>query len=482
MSCLVKAVFVVDRPELIYYYGGGSDEKERINESNLIQGVVDFALFCSASKSSRQDPVTIETDNLWFLVKSMESLCCDGDDFNLQVCFVFDKESVTSTSTAHSILNRFIDLYFLLHGSLAHQIKSLQIPPSSTLDDFVPSFLAAECLTSKSIDPAIRYAPVDRHAFVAVHSLGLELLTEFENHVSHFAVCYKGFLISTSLEPELFTSLYSYLVMDSCTGSVSHSKLLKHPYGRISTPAVVPGGGSSSFGRCNFLDMENASTGFLFGPTGNGTASVFCPLVYLKDSKNKQSKHFLCVYLINSFMIVLLLNSVSDFEVFNRIEHMFTENNSFNDEIIPLVRSDFAKSSAVPANPAVDFTYRNLLNKSLIMSDKTEFRDDNSARKRSIFSKSFFYSFMDRTNTKNHLDLVTMEDPVKSQILEVAKKFNQISNIAVKKSSAEGWRVFTRRGPFREIEFHFKDPKTPLWKVNAEIEHVFRRQFDSIFL
>ena len=471
-SSIVRAVILFDPSredltdsKLVYYYGGSLDESERRNESNLIQGVVDFAFFCSNGSSDMSDPVTIETEYLIFLVNVLEA--------SLRICLVFLNKDRISLSSGKSIMNKFITTYFLLHGSISDQ-SSKGIPLSSSMDDFVPAFVAAESSRSKSIESAIRYAPVDRHAFLAVHSLGLEILDEFKNQISHFAFLFKGFLISTSLEPDLLAPLYAYLVMDSCNGSVSNTKLLKSPYGRISTPAVVPGGGSSSFGRCNVFDSENSSHGFLFGPTGGGGAGVFCPLVYLQNN----TKRYLCVYLINSFMVVLLLQSISDFELFKRIENVFTDNHVFDDEIVPLVRSDFAKSITDLANPSFEFTYRNLINKSLIISDNCMNGGD---RKRSLLSRTFLYPFSDRNVSKSP-DMHGYEDPLRYKIFELAKNFDRISNISVKKSSSEGWRIFTRRGPFREVEFFFRDPKTPLWKVNAEIENVFRHKFDSIFL
>jgi hypothetical protein len=265
--------------------------------------------------------------------------------------------------------------------------------------------------------------------------------------------------------------------MDSHSGSVSNSKLLNSPYGRINSPAVVEGGGSSSFGRCNFFDSDNSSNGFLFGPTGGGS-SVFCPEIHLRDG----SSHFLCVYVINNFMIVVLLRNLNNFELFKSIELFFTENSAFNDEIIPLVRSDFAKSANSSPNFAFDFTYRNLVNKSLIASDRNTFGEHNRKEKKpSFFSRSFLYPFTDRFASGTP-DTLRFEDLVKCKIADVAKKFNDISNISVKKSTNDGWRVLRRSGLFREVDFHFNDPKTPLWKINTEIQYVFRHKFDSIFL
>lgn len=135
--------------------------------------------------------------------------------------------AITVKSVAVNLLNKFISYYELLHGPLTLQIDA-GYSLADTFDDYVPCYIGAE---GGTVPHGIRYAPVDRHCIVATHSLGLEMLYEFSEFISEYAIMYKGHLISSSIAPESLVSLYSYLVLCSRTGSVSNTKLLNPPTG-----------------------------------------------------------------------------------------------------------------------------------------------------------------------------------------------------------------------------------------------------------
>jgi hypothetical protein len=451
--------------KMLYYYSPEVVEVgDRRNQSNLLQGVVEFGSFIDSPAEPAQShskSFSVDTEQLSIEILQVEQ--------GLFLAIVVGKPN--SGDSAQFLL-RFYAYYKLLHGTFRDQLAS-RIPLSSTLDDFTPCFVAAECGPTRALPIAIRYAPIEPHSLVSVHALGLELACEFENWIIGFAMLFKGFLVSTSIRPEALAPLFTYLVMNPVTGDVSNTKLLKPPYGRIGTPAIARGGGSSAFGRCNYFDSENSSHGFLFGPTGAGE-SVFCPHVVLEDG----TSGYLVAYIINGLMAVAVVRSVTEFAPFRRFENFFTDNNELNDEVVPLLRSDFAKVQNV-AKEQFDFVYLNSVNKALIPHDASA---ASAAMKKgqSFFSGRFLYPFNDKGK---RIDAATPEDTEISAAIErLAESSPDIAEIAVKASSNKGWKVFIRRGKQRQVSFDFKESKVPLWKVDADIANFLQVKFESVML
>ena len=450
--------------KLIFYHSSVPiDASERRNQSNLIQGVVDFSRFVKypGGCDNKTDPLTVETDMFMFVVRQVEP--------DIYVCMCFDRNAI-SLVVAKNFLERFYDVYFLLHGRIRDRL-------TVSMDDFVPAYISAETIGSlaKNIPTAIRYAPVEAHALVSVHSLGLELMSEFQAYFSDFAILYRGFLVSSSIDPHSLAPLYSYLAMSSASGEVSNIKLLRPPYGRIGTPAAMESdGGSSSFGRCNYFDVDNSSHGFLFGPTGAGEA-VFAPRVYLRSL----TEGYLVSFLINGVMVVVVSRQVPEYVTLKRLETFLSDNNEFNEETLSLLRTDFTKSMAQTNHENFDLVYVNKVSKSLISFESTQGRKDMK-RASSFFTSRFMYPFNDRNNTgKNEAE---DHNNVWSNIDHLTDACNDVSQIAVKQSSEEGWKVFMRRGKDREMRFDFRDAKIPLWKVHSDIANFLKVKFVSVAL
>lgn len=451
---------VADAKLLYYYSPDFVDPSDRRNQSNLLQGIVEFGSFIDSpadTAASYSKPFSVDTENSVIAIQQVEA--------NVFLCIVVSNLALCDT---HTILHHLYSYYKLLHGSIWDQ-KTL----SGTMDDFLPNFFAAELGANQRLAPiAIRYAPIDAHALVAVHALGLELICEFESWILGFGFFFKGFLVSSSFVPDAFAPLFAYLVMNATTAAVSNTKLLRPPYGRIGTPAIA-GGGSSAFGRCNYFDSDNYSHGFLFGPTGVGE-SVFCPQVELNDG----TKGYLVAYIINGLMAVLVVRSNTQFGTFKRFENFLTDNHELNDEIIPLLRSDFAKAHN-GGKEQFDFEYLNGVNKSLIPHD-SHAATAGLKKSQSFFSGRFLHAFNDKGK---RTDSVAGEDiEVSAAIERLADSNDEISQIAVKAASNKGWKVFVRRGQQRQIRFDFKDSKIPLWKVDVEIAHFLQVKFESIML
>ena len=459
---------------LLYYYSAGVqvDRAEQRSQASLIQGVVDFATFVSTGggeKPESNEPVAVETEQLRYLIKEIEK--------NVFLTICFDRVGVTE-SVCNTVFDRFSQYYFLLHGSVTTQL-SRGFSLNLTMDDFVPSFIAAEASgVTRSVPLAIRYAPVDAHALVSVHALGLELLTEFnKTSICDFAILYRGFLVSSSIEPDSLAPLYAYLTQSPVTGDISNVKLLRPPYGRIGTPAAVEvGGGSSAFGRCNYFDADNNSNGFLFGATGAGEG-IFSPKIYLRNN----TEGFLIAYLINGMMVVALSREIPSFVTLKRLETFLSDNNELNDETLPLLRSDYAKAMAAKGE-GFDFVYLNKVSKSLIPIECALSRKDMK-RASSFFTSRFMYPFADKTgNSAKTAAEDTREEELDSNINMLASTCEDISQISVKAGSNDGWKVFVRKGKDREMRFDFKDPKLPLWKVNSDISNFLKVKFESVAL
>ena len=459
--------------KLLYYYPCDSTRVEdRRNQSNLIQGVLEFAKYCrNDPKTANTDIFEISTSQLFILVKQYSPTS------SVHICIVFGAS--IKKSMAVNLLNKFISYYELLHGPLTQQLDA-GYSLADTFDDYVPCYIGAE---GGTVPQGIRYAPVDRHCIVATHSLGLEMLYEFSEFISEFAIMYKGHLISSSLAPESLVNLYSYLVLCSRTGTVSNTKLLNPPYGRISTPAISPGGGSSAFGRSNFFDLQNSSDGFLFGPTGVGE-SVFAPGVWINGKMKK-----LVAYLVNGLMLCCLTETTAVYAQIARIKKFIDENHEV-DEIFALVRSDFAKYNSAQrvAPQGLDYMYMNHVNKSLVISDKPEKSSTRSYSVGNLLGSRLIAPFSAQAKINNSptpqivpLPDSIMADPVTQSISELVHMHPDISNVSVKPSSSEGWRIFTRRGD-RSIMFEFKDPKVPLWKVSTEVDGFVNNNFESIYV
>ena len=460
---------------LLYYYASVHVEpQDRRSQSSLIQGVVEFTKFVRQSDpvGDETEPLYIETDQLLYLVTPMTD--SEGKIF---LAIIFDRAMIRSKKYAKMILQRFQTYYHLFHGNVESQMKA-GFSLGMTMDDFVPSFISAETQLSSSIKMApiaIRYAPVGAHALVAVHSLGLELLTEFQPTISGFAILYRGFLVSSSVEAHSLVALYSYLALNTMSGDVSNTKLLRPPYGRIGTAAIAPGGGSSAFGRCNFFDAENSSHGFLFGPTGSGEA-VFSPQIFFPSEKGSR---YLVAYIINGVMVIVFTRESPEFTFLKRLEAYLTDNSEFSEETLSLLRTDFAKAVETSGSTDEKFNvvYFNNQTKSMIPFDSSSSQGKDFKRSASLFAARFLTPFGSRIIQEG-----SQGEDVAANIDMLIDENPDIANVSVKASSNDGWKVFIRRGKDREIRFDFKDSKVPLWKVNSEISHFLNVRFDSVAL
>ena len=409
--------------KLLYYYNESSfpTAYDKRTQSSLLEGVFGFAKFCQNSTTSSTCPLIMETAKYRFIVSEVEP--------SIYISLIYDVLAVESACV--DIFEIFKKYFYLLHGSIRDLIQNEHL---DSMDDFVPCFVKS--VTDVFPKFGIRYAPVERHAFVAVHSLGMELLYEFDQ-VDEFAIFYRGLFISSSMDPETVCPLYHYLVTTP-RGTVCNTKLAEPPFGRIGTPAILPGGGSSSFGRSNAMIKEN---GFLFGPTGEGEG-VFCPLVFLQTSAG-----YLCVYILNGLMFVFVLKSVSNFSVFKRIEKYLSENNEITYEILPLLNTSVVNSCGK------HLWFINKVNMSIVSEEiSTQY--------------GFLWSLV--------------KQPPSKSTMQICHPTNAIE-FAYKPATNEGWHVFRNKNQ-REFVVRLADHKMPLWKVNGEIERLIAEKFNATYM
>lgn len=422
----------------------------------LMQGVIDFVGFCRNGVPENDGDHYIVTTELHVVVmRRVETRVV------LAVSF---KRGEVGNRRGKNLFEKFYSQYVLLHGGFEMQ-QQQGFPLRDTLDDFVAAFTAAET-TSQDLFAGIKYAPVERHAFLAVHALGMEIVSEYVS-VKNFLILFNGLLVSTGLDPVVAAPLYHYLAVEG-NGNVSNKKLTRPPYGRISTPAVLPGGGSSSFGRCIRL---TGTKGFLFGTDDEGNS--FCPLVYLA-----QEAYYLCAYLLDGLMFVFLLDSTNkpDNTLFTKLAHQLSSNLDIPRDVVPLLESDMKHAQADDNDPSVvpfEFTYRNPLNESVIGGDPKKMSHAKS--------KWAMIPFGGASKRLSAPDPV--RESLKDRMHALMGSDDEVVEVSVKTGSNEGWMHASRGVTGREIliDMH-KDPKVPLWKALEEIDTFTSSRFSTVFL
>eukprot|EP00914_Ancora_sagittata_P009763 GHVO01018517.1.p1 GENE.GHVO01018517.1~~GHVO01018517.1.p1 ORF type:complete len:496 (+),score=53.69 GHVO01018517.1:138-1490(+) len=182
---------------------------------------------------------------------------------------------------------------------------------SMLLSDFIPSYL-----TSLNIQKLHISCATDGVSMAMIHAQGVlecrRLFNLLRGKFKAIRLCsllYTCYILHSEISLEDMRPLYSYLV--SSNGIRTIFKLTKEPFARLPTSATETGGGSSSFGRTNPIDIgadntaRKANSSFLLGVSRScHETSIFMPDIYLSDG----SVCKLCVLLVNSFMVVLLLD------------------------------------------------------------------------------------------------------------------------------------------------------------------------------
>ena len=456
--------------KLRYYYPSESTPiEDRRNISSILRGVLEFATFCANGTVAEGSFLKINSSNVFTIMKKVEA--------NILLGIVFDK--FESDYTAERLFMKFYETYYLLHGLIGNQANL-----SDTFEDFIPSFIDTETVVGEASTctlNGVRYAPIERHGFVAMHAIGCEILAEFEKEISDFFILFSGHLVSMSFTPEMFRPLYNYLVMNGRDGSVDNGKLSVPPYGRIGTPAALPGGGLSSYGRSN--KFVNRS-GWLLGPTGQGDC-VYCPHVYLGGSSEGSP---LGVFVLQELLFGFTFKATS-ITVFKKIEKFLTDNNELNKEILPLVRNDFMLSQSVSAaetDDPIGYVYRNTVNQSGMFSgtrqakQSPELSSSSAAKKILRSATSLLYPFTATPPLDSSSEKQTVELRDKMQYMMMVR--DDVGEIAVKRSTHEGWRVSRRSQSGRDIFYAFKNPRIPLWKALIDIEQFNTSRFNSVYI
>jgi len=465
--------------KLIYYFPSETTPiEDRRNQSSMIRGMIDFSVFCSNGQIA---DITKE----YFKVRSSNNFIIAKNIGGIFLAIVFDFSSGVTEQYCMQMYGNFLSIFHLLHGPI--QSLSANGTLSDMLDDFVPSYVAAESSgDAKNIFfTGIRYAAVDRHGFVGMHALNLEILANHETEILESIILFDGNLVCSSLSPERLRPLYEYLVMNTRTGAVDHAKLSVSPYGRIGTPAALPGGGSSSFGRSNRFS-ENS--GWLFGPTGEGEC-VFCPSVHVvPESSSDVTGQPMAAFVISKLMFIFLFapGKKQTFSTFREIEIFLTDNNELHKEILPLLVQDAAAANAADLkeqSSSLEFTYLNKLNQSMMCSVGSNGIKQNTthAGPRKFWS-SMTANFIIRSNPSSNGTTEMMSEQLSGRMRGMIADRDDVFEIAVKLSPNDGWQLVKKSKSDREMFFKFKNPKFPLWKILEDIEVVSETRFSSVYI
>eukprot|EP01069_Polyplicarium_translucidae_P009415 Polyplicarium_translucidae@DN3316_c0_g1_i17.p1 len=214
------------------------------------------------------------------------------------------------------------------------------------LNDFAPPFLRSvdvKKTAMAALAGGLQKANLHPEGYLLYQRL-LDVLRQQFPAVRLCALLYSSYVLHSELRGEDMQALYSYLV--SSNGVRSMLKLTRQPFGRPPTRASEPGGGSSSYGRTNRIELPlpepavsepltRQTSGkfgsFLLGPSRRGdtsddpsdsSRSIFLPDVFLSDGSTCK----LCVSLVDNFMLVLLLDSqdpkLFDAETFGLVEDL----------------------------------------------------------------------------------------------------------------------------------------------------------------
>lgn len=293
--------------KILYYSPSSASVEEKRSQVGLLEGIIAFAAMFQGEESVRSNgPLrSLRTKQLAFSILEVEphtwmvlvmrhaQVSPEGSRGSAEP--VYDEER-PSDSTLQAILKNCHSILRLLHGEIQSFVRSKSLDKlSDLLEDFIPAFLETVDTTDMGIFQELdgfRYGPVERNTCVTIHCF-LDKLQEQFPQIRHSALLYNAHLIYSSCSLDDLVVLYGYLV--SFNGAVSNLKLNRVPFGRLTTAASQPGGGSSSFGRAFLLSDEDD---YLLG---SARGSVFVPTVHLLETAGQ-----LVVLTFRGIMLVLI--------------------------------------------------------------------------------------------------------------------------------------------------------------------------------
>jgi len=353
------------------------------------------------------------------------------------------------------------EVFRLLHGTIDSFVQRYSRQSLvDLLEDFVPAYLDTVDVEETGIFAqldGIHYGPVERTTFLRIEQTLLRLQTKFPI-INHVALLYKAHLIFTGISLNDMNILYTYLV--SFRGQVSNTKLNTAPFGRISTAASQPGGGSSSFGRAHLVGEE----GFLFGRSrdpkrSNSSSSIFVPTVYLQDGGTAK----LVALMYHGIMVLCLIDASApvDLKFLDELKAALTQHDSEEDgmtlvELHPLISQEF--DTIMNEVEEYKFLYHNKSNHALRLSNNIATWGGPGNPK----SAAMYHGWS------------TMQQALQGSSGESFREINI-------KFGDKGWMV-AKRSLERNFYLLLDDPRMSLSKCQEEVARFASIHFQNIFV
>ncbi|KAJ1613146.1 hypothetical protein OJ253_232 [Cryptosporidium canis] len=350
-----------------------------------------------------------------------------------------------------SILDRFIETFFLLHGEIMNVKKNLKY----VLEDFVPAFIDTIDLNTLSITTSMNgfyFAPVERQVQISVINL-VENMIQNKKEISHISILFDAHMLYSTLDPLSSKVLYNYLVMHN--GVATNDKLCNAPYGRFPIlSSLETNCGFSTFGRSNKISNE----GFIFGPISeldnSKAGSVFSPQIFLPCASEG---YRLLAFTYKEVMVVILLN-----------DELCTNSNDYGDEVSCELNKKMQlcieiKSQIINCSGGLSELYEHIFEQFM--------RIMNSAD-----SMRFFYinksNFAIRRSNRLIRTTKTLMSSVEGECVFRATRMIDSNNEGVDscifKLGNEGW-IVCRKSLDRRYYLFIEDSKIPLSKILGKL-------------
>lgn len=363
-----------------------------------------------------------------------------------------------------SILDRFIETFFLLHGEIMKIDKKYL---KFVLEDFVPAFIDTIDLNTLSITTSMNgfyFAPVERQVQISIINL-VENIIRDNKEISHISILFDAHMLYSTLDSLSSKILYNYLVMHN--GIATHDKLCNAPYGRFPTlSSLEKKGGFSTFGRSNKFSGE----GFIFGPTStidnnNKGGLVFSPKIFLPCAPEG---YRLLVFTYKEIMVVILLRieldtNSADFDS-DDVSCELNKKLQFCIEI---------KNKIIHCDGGLSELYEDIFEQFMSIMNSTD-------------SLRFFYinksNYAIRRSNRLLGSTKTLMSSSEGECVFRATKMidSNDENIHsfIFKSDNEGW-IVCRKSLDRKYYLFFEDGKIPLSKILGKLNNLLKKLYNK---
>lgn len=487
-----------DDEKLIYYYPSNESTTVKLQRMSLVEGLISMSSLLIGSGELINYVKTRQHEIVFKKIKNSEIVVCivmqlphcikiragEVADIEFIEDDIYDRQSSQTSSEVSeylpsqfrnnkylnqtqeennkepllSILDRFIETFFLLHGEIMNiEKKYLKF----VLEDFVPAFIDTIDLNTLSITTSMNgfyFAPVERHVQISIINL-VENMIRDNKEISHISILFDAHMLYSTLDSLSNKILYNYLVMHN--GIATNDKLCNPPYGRFPTlSSLEKEGGFSAFGRCNKFSGE----GFIFGPTSstdnnnNKSGLVFSPKVFLPCASEG---YRLLAFTYKEIMVVVLLGvELDNNSVDSNSDDVSCELNKKLQFCIEF------RNKIINCDGGLSELYQDIFDQFMSIMNSTD-------------SLRFFYinksNYAIRRSNRLLGSTKTLMSSFEGECVYRATKMidsnDENINSFIFKSDNEGW-IVCRKSLDRKYYLFFEDGKIPLSKILGKLNNL----------